>query len=530
MGRKHRRKKKTTAPDTPPVARTGPSGRYRFFVWMMGFFGLAALLLWTDQITPWPGAEAWQIWRALPGTPDTNILAALLSDLPVEGKNWLVFRRLPSVLFILLTVATILALGHRLFRREMLELSLLAAIGSLFLPFYGKIATLDAPILFLHVGLWLSAVRWMKMGGRKTWWLALFLAAGLWLAPLSTAVLAVGLAAFAEWRKSEYRPRVVGAVALLAGLALSHLGPEVVPSSSYWFFSYHETVLGDYSRLLSYSLLGCLPFIGFTLAGLRDMAFQARRGEELSQLLATTLLLSWLAQSLLFTVILLLLTGRQLVNYFKPNYPWRDWVRGGATLHLIFAAIGAVLVLLGGFVQFQGAGFRAALGMVAAYWIFSLAGVIGLYGDRRDWSLGGSLLAGTLAVLFFWTQVYPYFEPDRNWPEELAQKMRQAEIPAGTIVDIEGAAETELQRVPSAAAPDLQRAGYAVQPRQKDTTAYYQLRASLAIDSTGSAADRLSVSGRSVLKLYDFYLVPPSGDEGRVDQNEQDDGDDRGDQ
>ena len=529
MGRKHR-KKKTTPTPTPPPATTGRSGRYRFFVWMMGFFGLAALLLWTDQITPWPGAEAWQVWRALPGTPDTNMLASLLSDLPVEGKNWLVFRRLPSVLFILLTVVAILALGHRLFRREMLELSLLAAIGSLFLPFYGKIATLDAPILFLHVGSWLSAVRWMKVGRSKTWWLGIFLTGGLLLAPLSTAVVTVGLAAFAEWRKSEYRLRGIGIAALLAGLVLSHLGPEVVPSSSYWFFSYHETVLGDYSRLLLYSLLGCLPFIGFTLAGLRDVAFQARRGEELSQLLALTLLVSWLAQSLLFTVVLLLLTGRQLVNYFKPNYPWRDWVRGGATLHLIFAAIGAILVLLGGFVQFQGAGFRAALGMVAAYWIFSLAGVIGLYGDKRDWSLGGSLLAGTLAVLFFWTQVYPYLEPDRNWPQELAQKMRQAEIPAGTIIDIEGAAETEMQRVASSAAPDLQRAGYAVQPRQKDTSAYYQLRARLTIDSTGTAADQLSVRGRSVLKLYDFYLVPPLGDEGRVDQDEQYDGDDGRDQ
>jgi hypothetical protein len=208
-----------------------------------------------------------------------------------------------------------------------------------------------------------------------------------------------------------------------------------------------------------------------------------------------------------------------LVNYFRPNYPWRDWVRGGATLHLIFAAIGAVLVLLGGFVQFQGAGFRAALGMVAAYWMFSLFGVIGLYGNRRDWSLGGTLLAGTLAVLFFWTQVYPYFEPDRNWPEELAQKMRSEGIPPGTVINITSAAATELERVGSAAAPDLQRAGYAVQPGDADDRRYYQLRAQLSIDSTRAAADWLSVSGRSVLKRYDFYLVPSSGDEGRVDQD-----------
>ena len=509
MGRKQRRKKKIDTPDTPPPPATGPSGRYRFFIWMMGFFGLAALLLWTDQITPWPGAEAWQLWRSLPDTPDTNFLASLLSNLPVEGNNWLVFRRLPSVLFLLLTVVAILALGHRLFRREILELSLLAAIGSLFLPFYGKIATLDAPILLMHVILWLSAVRYLKTGPKKTWWLGLPLAAGVLMAPLSTTILTLGLAAFAEWRKSEYRLRGIAAVTLVGGLALAFLSPEVVPSSSYWFFSYHETVLGDYRRLLGYSLLGCLPFIGFTLAGLRDLPFLARRGEEQAQLLAVTLLVSWLAQSLLFTVVLLLLTGKQLVNYFKPNYPWRDWVRGGATLHLIFAAIGAILVLLGGFIQFQGAGFRAALGMVAAYWIFSLAGVIGLYGNQRDWSLGGCLLAGTLSVLFFWTQVYPYLEPDRNWPRELVQKMRQAEIPAGTVVELEGAAETERQRVASSAAPDLQRAGYPVRPRSKDTTAYYQLRAQLAIDSTGPAADRMSVSGRSVLQLYEFYLIPP---------------------
>jgi hypothetical protein len=98
--------------------------------------------------------------------------------------------------------------------------------------------------------------------------------------------------------------------------------------------------------------------------------------------------------------------------------------------------------------------------------------------------------------------------------------MRQAEIPAGTVVDIEGAAEEEIDRVASSAAPDLQRAGYAVQPRQQEAPVNYQLRAQLTIDSTGPAADRLSVRGRSVLQLYEFYLVPPgSGTEEAVDQD-----------
>ena len=99
----------------------------------------------------------------------------------------------------------------------------------------------------------------------------------------------------------------------------------------------------------------------------------------------------------MFPLLLALLAGKQMQLYFKAeNYPWRDWARGGAVVHLVFAFVAAFAILLFGGISFSGEGFRAALGMAAAYWIFSLLGVIGLYGEKRDFALGGSLLAGVV--------------------------------------------------------------------------------------------------------------------------------------
>ncbi|MCB0638393.1 MAG: hypothetical protein KDC54_17305, partial [Lewinella sp.] len=66
---------------------------------------------------------------------------------------------------------------------------------------------------------------------------------------------------------------------------------------------------------------------------------------------------------------------------------------------------------------------RAVLGTCAGYWMFSFVSVIGLYGKRRDYALGGMVLAGVVSLLLFWVQVYPYVHLRRNWPDRLVAKL-----------------------------------------------------------------------------------------------------------
>jgi MFS family permease len=224
------------------------------------------------------------------------------------------------------------------------------------------------------------------------------------------------------------------------------------------FYTYYFLNLGHLKFFL-YALLGLAPFIGFTLAALRDLFYKVKRGEELSQLLIIGLLGSLLTLSLVFPFLLIFLTAKQVQNFFKiKNYPWQDWVKAGQVLHLVLVFMLVVLALLGGYVQFQIDGFRAVLGCSAAYWMFSFLGVIGLYGQRRDQVLGGTVLAGLIALLFFWIQVYPFIHLQRNWPQRLQTQIEKT-LPDTKTIGIDSADPLTLPL-----APYLSRAGYTVNP------------------------------------------------------------------
>ena len=92
--------------------------------------------------------------------------------------------------------------------------------------------------------------------------------------------------------------------------------------------------------------------------------------------------------------------------------------------------------------------------------MFSFVGVIGLYGLRRDYVLGGMTLAGVLAILFFWVQVYPFLHLQRNWPERMTTSISKQEPPVEHI----RLYEEDEKTLP--AAPYLQRAGIPVNPDQ----------------------------------------------------------------
>lgn len=437
MSKKNRKKKSaaTTPPgaDQPLAAR---SSRFQFFVWISAFFFFAALLLRLDVITVWPGAEGYSLDYALSNERGGSMLSFAYGLLFPLGKNidteteaiWL-FPRLISVVSVLLTGFFTYRFAGRLFGKEATGLGLLAAGASLFLPFFGKIATPDALALLGQAGFFWTIL--LAGADRERNYLlpaGVFLLLGGIAAPASTLVF--GLATIVAGRL------LMGGgkqwLVLLSLLAIPFIvlilqGNQGI--RSYWFWGGQPLA---YVKFLGYSLLGMAPLAGWLLAGCRDLVFKIQRGEQMSQLLGAGLAIGFVTQSLFFPLLLALLAGKQMqLAYREANYPWNDWLRSGATLHLVAAFLVVVYALATVGVNFPGAGFRAALGMGAAYWIFSLLGVLGLYGERRDFALGGSVLAGMLAVLFFWVQVYPYFEIKRNWPERLTE---QVEVKLPTYV------------------------------------------------------------------------------------------------
>mgnify|MGYP000279666750 CR=1 FL=1 len=429
MPQKNRRRKLSEDSPQPTTDYVPPkSSRFQFFYWICAFFFLAALLLRADVIIVWPGAEGYALDHALSNDRGGSMLSFLYHLLFPPGESiddgtqavWL-FPRLLSAAAVLATGFFTYRYAGRLFGREAIGLGLLCAGASLFLPFFGKVATPDGTALLGQAGFfWTILLAGADKEKNHLLAAGIFLLLGGIAAPLSTLVfgLATIIAARMLMGGGKQWLTLLSLLALpLVVLVLQ--GNQGV--RGYWFWGGQPLA---YGRWLLYCLLGMAPLAGWLLGGVRDLFFKVRRGDQMSRLLAAGLVIGFVTQSLVFPLLLALIAGRQMQLYFRAaNYPWRDWVRGGATVHLVLAFIGVVLVLARVSISFPGPGFRAALGMGAAYWIFSLFGVLGLYGERRDFALGGSILAGILTVLFFWVQVYPYYDVQRNWPERITKEI-----------------------------------------------------------------------------------------------------------
>lgn len=500
MGRKQRRSNSSANESTAPKLVASVSNRFRFFRWMCAFFFIAALFIRLDVITVWPGAEGWNLDFAMSLERGSYLPAFLHHALLPLGAGlftsadlFFLFPRLLSAVFILAAAALYYRWGSRLFGRQVAELQLLAAAGSLWLPFFGKIATADAWALFGHLGVWLATLLLLRSSNKKYQFIqGAFVAFSALAAPLSTLIFLVVLYTLL-YRPAGYDQiwsRGWGAL-LISGAILLLQGSQ--GQLTYWNLGQNPT---EYGTFFLYGLLGMLPAIGFLFAAFRDLFFKVKQGEGLAFSLLAVLLASFFSQSLLFPFVLACLAGKQMQLYFSRNYPWENWVKGPAILHLIFALIGSFLALIGGLLQLGGEGYRAVLGMIAAYWIFNLLAVLGLYGRRRDFTIGGTILAGLLSVMFFWVQVYPYLELERDWALDFIEAKQNQESNAD-----EPSIFIPNEATLSTALPYFRRAGWAF---TDSTSAAYHLSAS-PID-TIAITDPEVKTGRSFFQLHKFSL------------------------
>ncbi|CAH1001551.1 hypothetical protein LEM8419_02454 [Neolewinella maritima] len=497
MSRRKRRKATQPAP-TAPATNTPSTGRWRFFVWMSCFFFVAGLLVQLDVMTAWPGAEGFSLAQAvgvdygryLPAAFNHMLLG--LGDGVSEARNAdFLFPRLVSALCLILTTIFTYRWMTQLFGRQVSQLTLLCAGASFFLPFFGKVATADALALLGHSGMfWTVLLFGLTKDRRKLFPFGAFALLGAIAAPVSTLLLALMLVILAVFQRMDYGWQVPAGIAVgISCLVLLVQGPQ--GANTYWYYGQEDSRLLD---LLYYGLLGMLPLAGWLVAGVRDLAFKAQKFEQFSLIVGMALVGTLLAQSLLFMLLLALVAGKQMQLYFDgENYPWKDYVKTASVLHLILAFGAAFLLLAGGGIAFPGAGFRAALGMAAAYWIFSLLSTLGVFGERRDFAIGGSILAGLLTIMFFWVQVYPYLEAERSWPRQL---LKEASLAPGSLQLPDEADDSEL----SSALPYFQQAGW--QLREAGT---YELYRYELTDSTQAAAGT-QVRGRMIVRPSGFGL------------------------
>lgn len=388
------------------------SARFRIFAFAVGALFMFNLLMWNNIATLWSGGEAALWWASHMSSNEAGLPGWWLSRLESPILD-LASARWASGALLILSLVLFNWMGQKIFSRERVILTLLVLSSSLLLPVLGKLASADMYLFLAHFGGFLSIVLLLKQD-KWEWKILsnLLLFVGLWLQPISTLVF-WGVLGTWLWRR---HPQAAGSKLLYLGvsavfmLLLLWVTGLLDLNPAGYVFSINTLSIG---KFVGYSLLGLAPFAGYLLGGLRDNFLFLKKGEEQAIIYTGGLLAGLLAFSLSWQAFLALLIAKQMTVYFKENYPFQDWVKTGAILHLLLVFAAAFLLLFNGFIYFEGEGYRAGMAMSGSYWALSFVGVIGLYGMRRPLALGATLLSGLIGMCFFWIQLYPLVESKR---------------------------------------------------------------------------------------------------------------------
>ncbi len=382
------------------------------FVAFAGLLCLINLFLMSDVALIWAGAETQIVERAQAG--EAGLILVDLARITGAADKLSGFGlRLPSIIWLVLAMVVFYVLGKRLFGKNTILHGLLVLMSTFGLSTLGHFGSGDAWLLGIHfIGI-LGVIAFLKkpsVAYRLLVYVAMLLS--IWLDPVSSLLLWILFPVALVFihpqgrRLVQLHPWFFAAISVLALYltdGLNWLAPGQYLGwgrTAWWVFA-----LG--------ALLSTLPFLGFFGAGLWDSIQKARKREEWSILVLSWIIICLLVQSPAVLGGIALLTGKHLSDYFRNNYPHGNIVKTIMLLHLVGFFFVATLLMLGGFFEFRGTGFRSGMAFSAVYWMLSFAAVIGLYGFNRRFVLGGMALAGLLATSLFWLQLFPLWEGRR---------------------------------------------------------------------------------------------------------------------
>ena len=382
------------------------------YVLFVGILFIVNTQLLNDVAWIWGGAETTLVEQAQAGTESGLTVDILrISNAANDLNTW--GLRFPGLIMVVLAGLIFGWIGYRLFGWNLVLSAVLVWFGNLGLSTLAKIGSSDIWLFFGQTLILMGMLAFLKKPSalyRLITYVGILLAT--WLDPFSTIILvmvsSLGFVFFHPNGKSYFslHPWAILGLAMLALWATESLHW----SSETFYLGWGRSSWGQFSLWM---VISQLPFLGFFVAGVWDSIQKARKKEEWSILQLVLLLAAWSAQSPAILIPISLLIGKHLNDYFLKNYPHGNIIKTVQLLHLVGFFFLATLLMLGGFWQYRGTGFRAGMAFSAVYWMLSFAGVIGLYGYNRRFVLAGLILSGVLATSIFWLQVFPILESQR---------------------------------------------------------------------------------------------------------------------
>jgi len=382
------------------------------FVLFVGILFTTNALLLNDVASVWSGAETSLVERARAGVQaQLPVDIARLTGAAADLSGFTL--RLPGLVLSLLACVGFFLLGRRVFGITIALYALLVMLAGFWIVTLAKFGSGDAWLLAFQLTGMLSIILFLKKPG-ATYRLLTYamILLSVWVDAFSSSLLFV----LFPLVLTTLHPQGKRLIALHAWFfAAASVGLLYIAGVLEWMPDIQYIGWGrmSWGRFVTFLLLSNLPFLGFFFAGLWDSIQKARKGEELSIILLSWIVVGIALQSPAVIGGVALLTGKHMHDYFLKNYPHGSIIKVTMLLHLISFFFVALVLMLGGFFQFRGIGFRSAMAFSAVYWMMSLVAVIGLYGYNRRFVLSGTSLAGLLATSLFWLQVFPLWEQQR---------------------------------------------------------------------------------------------------------------------
>ena len=162
--------------------------------------------------------------------------------------------------------------------------------------------------------------------------------------------------------------------------------------------------IGSYCLLMLY---GVLPWFAFLPPGMRHAIRQFRKKEEFSIIVLSVFIAGLLSMSLVPQFVFALLIAKQVKGFFHEKFPYHRLVKVGAIIQLLVIVVGAMLLMVGGWQEMKGIGFRTMMVFGTIFWFTTFAFVIGIYGKNRRMIMGSAAICGLFTTFLFWGQVFP---------------------------------------------------------------------------------------------------------------------------
>lgn len=385
---------------------------------------LGELLIMNDFTTLLDGAEATVFEESFQSNPAGVVASSVYYTQPKGGIH-LFGGRLIGVLLLVLSFYLYYWIAKPIFGQQTVLLNLILLATTFTIPNLAKFATSDIWAFCFQTLAFLSLLRYLKQPQIQWGLLAyFFLGLSVVLAPVSSFVFLTVSSIMLYimhpqgkrlWRLNPWAPLIVVAVGgYYAGWVSVDAATFLLPYG-----------LGSYGWYLLAVFGGSMMFLGFYVAGIRDLAWKMKKQEELATIQFIWIIAGLIGQSLSVLALLAFMAAKQMQVYFLEKYPNRSYVQFGAILHMALVFILALYMMISGFGMFKGLGFRAGLASGGIYWIASLVGLLGLFIKRPSMVFWGVCLSGLLGGLLFWVQWNPLLETKRNIPNRVVEMIQQ---------------------------------------------------------------------------------------------------------